>query len=101
MAEPFSCDFTVECRAGSGCATLEAPVEFDVIAADHEGQLFFRFPFSAAAADRLSMPGSFPAQYTALMALLTILEDGTAAYSKHIGVERLEALSYLGVCGEL
>lgn len=95
-AEPWACGFTVECIAGESCEATAYDME--VIAADHEGQLFF----SSLTADT---PVAWHTQtrdgrsiYSGPSQLLTILTDGSATLSVHARGEGITALSYFGTC---
>ena len=90
LSEPWACTFTVRCLAGHSCDA--ADLELEVIAADHEGQLFLRSAAEADPATRLD-PGTFAAQDQ----LLTITPDGTATLTQH----REAIATYFGTCAVL
>lgn len=87
MAEPWSCVFTVECHAGLACDATEW--EMEVIAADHEGQLFFSSIFDEVAATSLGSQA-----YAGPDRLLSIASDGTARFSTHSDA----VITYFGIC---
>lgn len=86
-AEPFACTFTVECHAGLECDATDWDME--IIAADHEGQLFMSSVFGDTPVTRLE-----PRAYAAPGTLVTINDDGTAVLSSHGDV----ILTYFGSC---
>ena len=101
MAEPWDCTFTVECALGEGCA--EAAFEMEIIAADHEGQLFASTIFGDTPIMRLTAPGAVPASYagsgaSGLADLVTIEPDRTAVMSVHFVDGETSAVTYLGSC---
>ena len=100
-AEPWTCGFTAECVAGGACD--EAAFEIEVIAADHEGQLFFRTASGATPALRLSAPNVLPVTYAAtgrngIAEMLTIERDATALFTLHIFDGTAQAATYFGTC---
>jgi len=101
LADPWHCDFTVECVAAGACT--EAAHQVEVIAADHEGRLFLSTPLGDSPVTRLTEDGALPASYAGagrngLAELLTIGLDGTALFSLHIFDETARAASYFGTC---
>ncbi|MEM1273911.1 MAG: hypothetical protein AAGF88_08840 [Pseudomonadota bacterium] len=86
-AEPWACTFTAECVAGEDCAATHWDAE--VIAADHEGQLFLSSVSGDTAVTRLGDDA-----YAAPDTLLSISANGTATLSTHLEI----ALTYFGTC---
>ena len=86
-AEPWSCNFTAECHAGLACDATDWDVE--IIAADHEGQLFASSIAGDTPVTRLA-----PLAYAAPGLLVTIHDDNTATLSSHGDV----ILTYFGTC---
>lgn len=91
-AEPWSCNFTAECIAGEPCEQTDW--DLDIIAADHEGQLFASSIFGDAIVNRISPAQSSPMAYAGADQLITIAETGTATLSTHAGI----AITYFGNC---
>ena len=87
LSEPWACSFTVRCLVGHGCDAADLALE--IIAADHEGQLFLRSPAEAHPAVTLG-----PRAYAAQDQLLTITPEGTATLSQH----REAIATYFGTC---
>ncbi|WP_224814808.1 hypothetical protein [Hasllibacter sp. MH4015] len=84
-AEPWNCRMTVLCQ-NLDCHAVDD--RYEVIAADHEGQLFLTSPAGDHPVERLTRQGTLPAAYAgagdaALGELLTIIEDGRALLSIH------------------
>lgn len=103
-AEPWACTFTAECVAGGACA--DAAFQIQVIAADHEGRLFFRTTTGAAPAIRLTEAGTLPATYAGarrggIGQMLTVEEDATALFTLHIFDATAQAATYFGTCEDL
>ncbi len=101
LAEPWHCDFTVECQAAAGCA--DAAYAAEIIAADHEGQLFLSTATGTSPVQRLTDRGTLPASYASagqagLAELLTVEADGTALMTLHIFDETAQAATYFGTC---
>ncbi len=101
MAEPWHCQFTAECTASGGCT--EAAYSAQVIAADHEGQLFLTTLTGDSPVTRLTGRGDVPASYASagqdgLAELLTIEADGTALMTLHIFDTTAQAATYFGTC---
>lgn len=104
QAEPWTCGFTAECVAGGACS--DAAFGIEVIAADHEGQLFFRTASGATPALRLSAPDVLPVTYAAvgrngIAEMLTIEQDATALFTLHIFDGTAQAATYFGTCEDL
>jgi len=100
-AEPWSCAFTVECSAPRPCTVSNFSVE--LIAADHEGQLFLRSLVGANPVTRLTTEGALPATYASagpngLAELLTVEADSTALLSVHAFDGSAQAVTYFGTC---
>lgn len=76
LAEPWSCEITVECYAGLACVATDRPME--IIAADHEGQLFL-----ASASDAVALTRITGQAYAGAHLLVTISPDGAAQISHH------------------
>jgi len=103
-AEPWHCDFTVECAAGGTCS--EASHAARIIAADHEGRLFLSTVTGDTPVDRLTAPDTLPATYAGagrggLATLLTVEADGTALMTLHIFDGAARAATYFGTCEAL
>jgi len=101
-AEPWACEFTVECIAGESCGA--SGFEVEVIAADHEGQLFLSTLTGDSPVTRLTERGALPATYASagrdgLAELLTVETDATAMMSVHIFDGSAQAVTYFGTCG--
>ncbi len=101
MGEPWTCDFTVECVVTEACD--EAAYGVEVIAADHEGQLFLSTITGDSPVLRLTPEGAVPATYASagedgLAELLTIEADQTAIMTVHIFDGTAQAASYFGTC---
>ncbi len=85
MAEPWTCEMTVQCENVDCVAIADT---YDLIAADHEGQLFLTSPAGTRPVTRLSPQGTLPAAYAgagphAVGELLTITQDGQAMHTTH------------------
>lgn len=89
-AEPWACHFTAECMAGLACE--EAAWDLEIIAADHEGQLFMSSIVSDVIVTRLTARS-----YATEDTLITIGLDGTAILSTHTEA----VLTYFGTCEAL
>lgn len=103
-AEPWACDFTVECVASEACGHSAHGVE--VIAADHEGQLFLSTITGDSPVARLTARGALPATYASagrdgLAELLTVEADSSALMTVHIFDGTAQAVTYFGTCEEL
>lgn len=101
LAEPWHCDFTVECTAAGACNDTAHAVR--IIAADHEGELFLTTATSANLVTRLTREDELPASYASagfggLAELLTVEEDGTALMTLHIFDGTAQAATYFGTC---
>jgi hypothetical protein len=101
VAEPWACDFTVECAMTEGCESTAFQAE--VIAADHAGDLFLRTVTGASPLTRLTPEGALPASYAGagrdgIAELLTIEADRTAILSLHIFDGSAAVLTYFGTC---
>lgn len=90
LAEPWACQFTAECLAGMACDESDWQVE--IIAADHEGQLFLSSITGNAPATRLTERA-----YATHNTLVTIAADGIAMLSTHVEV----VVTYFGTCEAL
>ena len=104
VAEPWSCTFTVECIAAEACN--ESHYSFDILAADHEGQLFLSSVASNTPVLRLGIAKDTPITYVTtatdkLVELITINPDGTAVMTAHAFDERTTAVTYFGTCEEI
>ncbi|MEM9319565.1 MAG: hypothetical protein AAGA70_11245 [Pseudomonadota bacterium] len=87
LAEPWSCTFGRECIAGEPCEDTEWRVE--IIAADHEGQLFLSSVTGDTPLSRIDGQS-----YAAPDTLVTIHAGGSALLSRHGDL----TLSYQGRC---
>ena len=101
LAEPWACDFTVECDLTDGCDS--AGFTAQVIAADHAGDLFLRTALGASPVTRLTADAALPATYAGagrdgIAELLTIEGDSTAILSLHIFDGSAAVLTYFGTC---
>ena len=104
LAEPWACDFTVECTMSEGCET--SVFQAQVIAADHAGDLFLRTNVGASPLTRLTPDATLPASYagagrTGIAELLTIETDLTALMTLHIFDGTAAVLTYFGTCEDL
>jgi hypothetical protein len=103
-AEPWTCDFTVECVTGAPCD--ESAFDVEVLAADHEGALFLSGVAGESLLARLTPGGALPATYASagedgLAELLTIEADLTALMTVHFFDGTASAATYFGTCEEL
>lgn len=85
FAEPFECQMTVVCQ-NLDCHPVDDT--YQIIAADHAGDLFLISPAGDHPVTRLTPRGTLPAAYAgagdaALGELITILADGRALLSIH------------------
>ncbi len=101
LAEPWDCIFTVECPLGADCR--EAGFEVQIIAADHEGQLFASSIMGETPITRLTARATLPASYAStgqagLAELLTVEPDQTAIMTVHFVDGATSAVTYLGTC---
>ena len=92
MAEPWVCDFTVACTAGLPCEATRTPAE--LIAADHEGQLFVALDGVQYLARRLSDTSTYSAQGPDGALLLSIATGGAAWLTRH----GPQVTTFLGSC---
>ncbi|MEJ6394504.1 hypothetical protein V8J82_14650 [Gymnodinialimonas sp. 2305UL16-5] len=83
QAEPWRCHFTAACPAGLACTGADHRAQ--IIAADHEGQLFLTLDGADHLARRLDETHRYSAHTRAAALLLTIAPDGTARLSRHDG----------------
>lgn len=102
-AEPWACEFTVECIAGETCS--ESDFDVEILAADHEGLLFLSSLVGDVPVDRLTEAGTLPAAYASAghdgpSEMLTIAADGTALMSAHILDGATMSVTYFGACEE-
>ena len=101
-AEPWACEMSVACQ-NIDCSPIED--RYEVIAADHEGQLFLTSPAGDHPVTRLSRRGEVPAVYAgagpaALGQLLTIIEDGRAVLTLHGYDGPARTTTIYGTCTE-
>jgi hypothetical protein len=104
MAEPWACDFTVECLVGDGCD--ESGLQVQIIAADHAGDLFLSSVTGDSPVTRMTAAGALPATYVSagqagLAELLTIEADRTALMTIHMFDGAAAAITFFGTCEEL
>lgn len=104
MAEPWQCDFTVECALATGCDS--ASFSAQVIAADHADELFLTTALGESRVFRLTAEATLPASYAGAgqigtAELLTIEADLTAILSVHLFDDAAVSLTYFGTCAEL
>ena len=104
LAEPWSCEFTVECIAGDGCEA--SAYEIEILAADHEGQLFLSSVVGDTPVTRLTPEGTLPASYASagpsgLAEMVTVEADSTALMTAHIFDGSAMAVTYFGTCEAL
>ncbi|GAB5446216.1 hypothetical protein [Gymnodinialimonas sp.] len=103
MAEPWTCQMTVQCE-NIDCFAIDDT--YEVIAADHAGELFLSSPAGDRPVTRLSAPGTLPAAYGsagahAIGELLTIAEDGQALMSIHGSDGPARTITVFGTCNSL
>jgi hypothetical protein len=104
VAEPWACEFTVECIAGDGCDV--SGYEIEVLAADHEGQLFLSSVVGDTPVTRLTAEDALPASYASagssgLAEMVTVEADSTALMTAHIFDGSARAVTYFGTCEAL
>jgi hypothetical protein len=104
LAEPWACNFTVECSIGADCTAVSNDLE--IIAADHSGELFLSTLSESFPVTRLTEQGALPAAYASTdqggnAELLTIDTDRTATITLHFFDTEIAAITYLGSCEEL
>ncbi|WP_439138155.1 hypothetical protein [Roseicyclus sp.] len=104
VAEPWLCNFTVECDPTAGCASGGFTAQ--VIAADHADELFLSTAMGDSPVIRLTAPDSLPASYAGAgragtAELVTIEADRTAIMSVHLFDGDAAAITYFGTCEEL
>ena len=85
VAEPFTCQMTVVCQ-NLDCHPVDDT--YQIIAADHAGDLFLTSPAGHHPVRRLTPRDTMPAAYAGAGAatlgeLMTILEDGRALLTIH------------------
>ena len=66
----------------------------EIIAADHEGQLFASSIFGDAVVNQTTSVQTPPMAYAGAEQLITIAEDGATPLSSHAGI----AITYFGNC---
>ena len=101
VAEPWACEFIVECVAGIGCEA--SGYEIEILAADHEGQLFLSSVMGDTPVTRLTPDGALPASYASagppgLAEMVTVEADSTALMTAHIFNGVAMAVTYFGTC---
>lgn len=99
-AEPWTCQMTVQCE-NIDCFAIEDT--YDIIAADHAGELFLTSPAGDRPVTRLSQPGQSPAAYAsggthAIGELMTITADGQAMMSIHGSDGPARIITVFGTC---
>ena len=104
LAEPFGCDFTVECIAGEACGATSFSAR--IIAADHEAQLFLSTVTGESPVIRLTEAGALPATYASagrdgLAEMMTIEGDLTALLTVHVFDGTAQTVTYFGTCEAL
>jgi len=97
-AEPWRCIFTVECDAARNICDSISPLQFDIVAADHEGQLCISDVVRDRPAERMSAQGDIPAHYAGDRWLMSVYPDSTALYTEHAQLGRPTAFTYFGTC---
>lgn len=100
-AEPWDCAFSVACTTGESCVSQTRNGQ--IIAADHEGQLFFTGATGDLPVLRLSPRGDAPAAYAGtdqdrMAGVLTIRADNTATLTTHSLTGPTTAATYFGTC---
>lgn len=100
FAEPFECQMTVVCQ-NLDCHPVDDT--YQIIAADHAGDLFLISPAGDHPITRLTPRGTLPAAYAgageaALGELITILADGRALLSIHGDDGPARTTSVFGTC---
>ena len=103
MAEPWTCQMTVQCENIDCFAINDA---YEVIAADHAGELFLTSPAGDRPVTRLSPQDQTPAAYAsagphAIGELLTITQDGQAIMSVHGSDGPARTITVFGTCEAL
>lgn len=103
-AEPWACEFTVECVAGEPCDA--AAYQITILAADHEGRLFLSSVVGDAPITRLNPDAAPPVSYASagrngLAEMITIEADSTALMTAHIFDGSPMAVTYFGTCEAL
>lgn len=99
-AEPWTCQMTVQCE-NIDCFAIDAT--YEIIAADHAGELFLSSPAGDHPVTRLSPQHHTPAAYAsagphAIGELLTITEDGQAIMSIHGSDGPARTITVFGTC---
>ncbi|WP_166486107.1 hypothetical protein [Jannaschia sp. CCS1] len=100
IAEPWACRMTVQCE-NYDCFAIDDL--YEVIAADHAGDLFLTSPAGDRPVTRLRDQGSLPAAYAtagshAIGELLTITADGQAIMSIHGSDGPARTITVFGTC---
>lgn len=103
MAEPWACQMTVQCE-NIDCFSIDDT--YEIIAADHAGELFLTSPAGDRLVTRLSPQNQMPAAYGsagahAIGELLTITQDGQAIMSVHGSDGPARTITIFGTCSGL
>jgi hypothetical protein len=103
-AEPWACEFTVECITGEPCGA--AAYQITILAADHEGRLFLSSVVGDTPVTRLNPDAAPPVSYASagrngLAEMITIEADSTALMTAHIFDGSPMAVTYFGTCEAL
>ncbi len=99
-AEPWTCQMTVQCE-NIDCFAIDDT--YDIIAADHAGELFLTSPAGDRPVTRLSPRGQLPTAYAtagthAIGELLTITADDQALMSIHRSDGPARIITVFGTC---
>lgn len=99
-AEPWACQMTVQCE-NIDCFAIDDA--YQIIAADHAGELFLTSLAGDRPVTRLSPAGQLPAAYAsagahAIGELLTITQDGQAIVSIHGSDGPARTTTIFGTC---
>lgn len=99
-AEPWTCQMTVQCENIDCFAIADT---YQIIAADHAGELFLTSPAGDRPVTRLSPQNQLPAAYAsagahAIGELLTITHEGQAIVSIHGSDGPARTITVFGTC---
>lgn len=100
IPDPWTCQMTVQCE-NYDCFAIDD--RYDIIAADHAGELFLTSPAGDRPVTRLHTQGTLPAAYAsagphAIGELLTITQDGQAIVSIHGSDGPARTITVFGTC---
>ncbi|QXT38275.1 hypothetical protein [Gymnodinialimonas ceratoperidinii] len=99
-AEPWACQMTVQCD-GQDCFAIDDL--YQILPADHAGELFLSSPSGDRPATRLSAPDALPAAYAsagihAMGELMTITPDLLATVTFHRTDGPTRTTTFFGTC---